>query len=159
MPPGRRRRGRACALSPALGDVSASRRVPAVTPASRVAPAGPRAPPCPQPPCRREISAAPMAAELRRSRFGRSLSERWRRSASGETVERIWFKLRQQTLQGTLVSRSIAVFVFLLDRWRCLCLVFHKNRMEIFPTTNFFFLDGVYCIQCSSIIFITFKLN
>lgn len=39
-------------------------------------------------------------AEQRRFRFGRSLSERWRRSATGETVERIWMRLRQVTLQG-----------------------------------------------------------
>lgn len=40
------------------------------------------------------------ASQQRRIRFGRSLSERWRRSATGETVERIWMKLRQATLQG-----------------------------------------------------------
>ena len=39
-------------------------------------------------------------AEQKRFRFGRSLSERWRRSTTSETVERIWMRLRQVTLQG-----------------------------------------------------------
>lgn len=46
-------------------------------------------------------SANRMAAEARRSRFGRSLSERWRRSASIDKVERLWAKLRLHTIQGS----------------------------------------------------------
>ncbi len=38
--------------------------------------------------------------DLRRAQFRRSLSERWRKSGAGETVERLWFRLRQATLRG-----------------------------------------------------------
>lgn len=49
---------------------------------------------------RSTLSRRDVMAEQRRHRFGRSLSERWRRSGTGEKVERIWMRLRQATLQG-----------------------------------------------------------
>ena len=52
-----------------------------------------------------------MDIDLRRTQFKRSLSERWRMKGPGgaaETVERIWLRLRQVTLQG----KEIRFFFF-----------------------------------------------
>jgi hypothetical protein len=47
-----------------------------------------------------------MADEKRRLVFGRSLSEKLRCSTTGETVERIWTRLRQVKLQGILKQQQ-----------------------------------------------------
>lgn len=47
-----------------------------------------------------------MADEKRRLVFGRSLSEKLRCSTTGETVERIWMRLRQVKLQGSTTTHS-----------------------------------------------------
>lgn len=47
-----------------------------------------------------------MADEKRRLVFGRSLSEKLRCSTTGETVERIWMRLRQVKLQGILKQQQ-----------------------------------------------------
>ena len=48
-----------------------------------------------------------MADEKRRLVFGRSLSEKLRCSTTGETVERIWTRLRQVKLQGILKQQQV----------------------------------------------------
>lgn len=47
-----------------------------------------------------------MADEKRRLVFGRSLSEKLRCSTTGETVERIWMRLRQVKLQGSTTPHT-----------------------------------------------------
>jgi hypothetical protein len=47
-----------------------------------------------------------MADEKRRLVFGRSLSEKLRCSTTGETVERIWMRLRQVKLQGSTTTHT-----------------------------------------------------
>jgi hypothetical protein len=48
-----------------------------------------------------------MADEKRRLVFGRSLSEKLRCSTTGETVKRIWMRLRQVKLQGILKQQQV----------------------------------------------------
>lgn len=67
-----------------------------------------------------------MADEKRRLVFGRSLSEKLRCSTTGETVERIWTRLRQVKLQGILKQQqqSHSLGVILIARGlnsTCVC--------------------------------------
>lgn len=53
-----------------------------------------------------------MAGDKRRFIFGRSLSEKLKCSSTGETVERIWMRLRQVKLQGIPRRMLNSLFLF-----------------------------------------------
>lgn len=65
--------------------------------------------------CRRNLKEKKkkkMAGDKRRFIFGRSLSEKLKCSSTGETVERIWMRLRQVKLQGIPRRMLNSLFLF-----------------------------------------------